>query len=86
MSEDKITVNIASESLLLHIKLLNNKNSSVDEIANVNAFTRFYDDSVVHVEARAYTQWTDFLSMLIYSAAIQGHSSTSFIIVRCEPA
>jgi len=33
-----------------------NKNSSGDEIANVN----FYDD-IVHVQARAYAQWTDFL-------------------------
>jgi len=24
--------------------------------------------------------------MLIYAAANQGHSSTSFIILRCEPA
>jgi len=44
----------------------------------------FYDD-IVHVEASAYAQWTDFLSMLIY-AANQGRSSTSFIILRCEPA
>jgi len=39
---------------------------------------RFYDD-IVHVEASAYAHWTDFLSMLIYAAANQGRSSTSFI-------
>ena len=39
---------------------------------------RFYDD-IVHVEASAYAHWTDFLSMLIYVAANQGRSSTSFI-------
>jgi len=38
----------------------------------------FYDN-IVHVDARAYAQWTDFLSMVIY-AANQGRSSTSFII------
>jgi len=46
---------------------------------------RFYDD-IVHVEASAYADWTDFLSILIYAAANQGRSSTSFIILRCEPA
>jgi len=44
----------------------------------------FYDD-IVHVVASAYASWTYFLSMLIY-AANQGRSSTSFIILRCEPA
>jgi len=56
------------------------KNSSVDEIANVNVLT-------IHVEASAYAHSADFLSMLIYAAANQGRSSTSFIILRgCEPA
>jgi len=45
----------------------------------------FYDD-IIHLEARAYAHWTDFLSVLIYAAANQGHSSTSFIILCCEPA
>jgi len=39
---------------------------------------RFYVD-IVHIEASAYAHWTDFLSMLIYAAANQGRSSTSFI-------
>jgi len=34
-----------------------NKNSSGDEIANVNFFLR----DIVHVEASAYAHWTDFL-------------------------
>jgi len=59
-----------------------NKNSSVDEVANVNVFC----DDIVHVEASAYAHWTDFLSALIYAAANQGRSSTSIIILRCEPA
>jgi len=46
---------------------------------------RFYDD-IVHVETSAYAHLTDFLSVLIYAAANQGRSSTSFIILRCEPA
>ena len=46
---------------------------------------RFYDD-IVHVEASAYAHWTDFLSMLIYAAANQGRSSTSFIMLHCEPS
>jgi len=45
----------------------------------------FYDD-IVHVEVSAYTHWTDFRSMVIYAAANQGRSSTSFIILLCEPA
>jgi len=39
---------------------------------------RFYDN-IVHVETSAYAHWTDFISMLIYAAANQGPSSTSFI-------
>jgi len=37
-------------------RLLFNKNSSGDDIANVNFI--FYYDSIVHVEASAYAHWT----------------------------